>query len=125
MVDLTLGKKFDRVSGTWVDADVYDRRRADMEERAFQRRSNQGELTAPMIVTDGQPALRSMTDGKVYDSKSEMRKEYRRAGVVEVGTEKQKPGRTWTQEREKRAKQREQIKASLHMAHSRMGFGAA
>lgn len=112
----------------WLGINVtqaeYDRLRAHYEEVAFQRRGNQGELACPMIISDTQPALRSMTDGRIYDSKSEMRKEYRRAGVTEVGNEKQKPGRDWSEEKTKRKQQREQIKASLHRAHSRMGFGA-
>jgi len=109
-------------AGVYVSQDEYARLRAKYEEIAFQRKSNQGELACPMIISDTQPALRSMTDGKIYDSKSEMRKEYRRAGVVEVGNEKQKPD--WSEKKAKRKKQREQIKASLHRAHSRMGFGA-
>ena len=111
-------------AGVYVEQAEYDRLRAKYEEIAFQRRSSQGELACPMIISDTQPALRSMTDGRIYDSKSELRKEYRRAGVVEVGNEKQKPGRDWSEEKAKRQKQREQIKASLHRAHSRMGFGA-
>lgn len=79
---------------------------------------------APMVISDTQAALASMTDGRVYDSKSELRKEYRRAGVEEVGTEKVQPRRDWIDERAKRKKQRAEIKASLHKAHSRMGFGA-
>lgn len=124
MPDLTQGKKFDRVSGTWLDADEFDRRYAEYEERAFQRQPTQGQLCAPMIIRDTQPALRSMTNGMVYDSKSEMRKEYRRAGVEEIGTEKQQKGLGWAEKKAKRKKQRQEIKAALHRAHSRMGFGA-
>lgn len=111
-------------AGVMVSDEEYRRLRDHYDEIAFQRKGNQGELACPMIISDTQPALRSMTDGKIYDSKSEMRKEYRRAGVVEVGNEKQKPGRDWSEEKTKRKKQREGIKASLHRAHSRMGFGA-
>lgn len=82
------------------------------------------EPCAPFTISDTQPALRSMTDGQLYDSKSEMRREYKRVGVEEVGTEKLKKGRSWAEERAYRAKQREGIKASLHKAHSRMGYGA-
>lgn len=79
---------------------------------------------APFMVSDTQPALQSMTNGQVYDSKSEMRKEYKRAGVEEVGNEKPKRGLDWIDQRAKQKKQREGIKAALHKAHSRMGFGA-
>lgn len=111
-------------AGVQVSDAEYNRLRDHYEEVAFQRRGNQGELACPMIISDTQPALQSMTDGKVYDSKSEMRKEYRRAGVVEVGSEKQKPGGDWSEKKAKRKKQREGIKASLYRAHSRMGHGA-
>lgn len=123
MTDLTAGKRFDRVSGTWLDPQEHARRYADWDEAAFQRKASQGELCAPMIISDTQPAMMSMTDGKHYDSKSALRKEYKRAGVEEVGTEKVK-GKSWLDKKEKRKKQREGIKASLYRAHSRMGFGA-
>lgn len=123
-MDLTDGKKFDRVSGTWLDPEEHARRYSDYEERAFQRRPSQGQICAPMIIRDTQPALRSMTNGKIYDSKSEMRKEYKRAGVEEVGNEKQKNGLDWSEKIDKRKKQREEIKGALYKAHSRMGFGA-
>lgn len=123
-LDQTKDKKFDRATGTWLDADEYERRMAYFEEMAFQRKASQGQLCAPMVIRDQQPATRSMTDGKIYDSKSELRKEYKRAGVVEVGNEKQSPGRDWADEKNKRKKHHEQAKAALHKAHSRMGFGA-
>lgn len=104
--------------------ETYESAKAHYEELAFQRQTSQGQLCAPMVISDTQPALQSMTNGKHYDSKSEMRKEYKRAGVVEVGTEKQKPGRDPYEVKQKREKQRKEIKASLHRAHSRMGFGA-
>lgn len=104
--------------------ETYEQGLAHYEELAFQRRASQGQLSAPMVISDGQSALQSMTNGNVYDSKSEMRKEYRRAGVEEVGNEKQKPGRDPHDVKAKRARQREGIKAALHRAHSRMGFGA-
>lgn len=81
---------------------------------------------APFTISDCQPPLASQTNGVIYDSKSEMRKEYKRAGVVEVGTDTaaNRVRRTWSEERDKRKKQREQIKGALHKAHSRMGYGA-
>lgn len=47
-------------------------------------------LSTPMIASDN-IEVRSQTDGKMYTSKSALRAEYRRAGVVEVGTEKFRP----------------------------------
>ena len=89
---------------------------------------NQGERAAepcaPFTISDTQQALKSMTNGKLYDSKSEMRKEYRRAGVAEVGNDKQQNGRSWSEERAYRAKQREKIKGALYRVHSQKGDGA-
>lgn len=124
MTDLTAGKKYDRVSQTWIPAAEYDARKADLEERAFQRKGSQGQLAAPMVISDTQRGLMSMTNGKIYDSKSEMRKEYRRAGVEEVGNEKLTRGRSWADEKRYRAKQREEIKGALLKANSQMGLGA-
>lgn len=119
MTDLTAGKVFDRISMTWVDPAEHKARMEYFEELAFMRQGNQGELCTPMVITDGQKPLQSMTNGKIYDSKSEMRKEYKRAGVVEVGndTPKEKPKVDWKAERKKR-------EASLGKALSYHGFGA-
>ena len=86
----TDGKKFDRVSGTWLPAADYDALKVFREERAFSRRPRQGELCAPMVISDAQGGVRgiqSMGDGRFYDSKSEMRKHYRRDGFCEVGND--------------------------------------
>jgi hypothetical protein len=50
-----------------------------------QARSN---LPAPMLNLDTMGAVRSMTDGRMYDSKSALRKQYKKAGVIEVGDDK-------------------------------------
>lgn len=101
----------------------YDRMRAHFEEQAFMRQTSQGQLCAPMIISDTQAAMQSQTNGKVYDSKSEMRKEYRRAGVVEVGNERP-TGPTWSEKKAKEAKHKAECKAALAKAHSQMGHGA-
>ncbi|MEM8791033.1 MAG: hypothetical protein AAGE80_05415 [Pseudomonadota bacterium] len=51
----TEGKVFDRVAMTWLPRAEYERRKAIYEERAFQRRSNQGQLAAPRIISDIEP----------------------------------------------------------------------
>lgn len=79
--------KYDRVSMTWLDDDEWERRTADREERVFQKRANQGELCAPMIITDGMRPVQSQADGRLYDSKSTLRQHYKQAGVVEVGND--------------------------------------
>lgn len=121
MTDLTAGKKFCRISGTWLDPETYNARRAVWDEAAFQRKGNQGELACPMIISDNQPGLQSMADGKIYDSKSEMRKGYKAAGVEEVGndvrTKREGPTR---HEKEKADKAR---KGSIARALSQQGFG--
>ena len=116
------GRKFDRVSMTWLDAEEYDRRYAEYEERAFQRGSNQGELCAPMVITDGMRAVQSMTDGKMYDSKSALRKEYRRAGVIEVGNDV--PTKKASLSRDEKTKRRNSRRAAIGKALSYHGFGA-
>ncbi len=118
-MDLTQGKKFDRVSMTWLDPDEYDRRMADREERLFQKRANQGEPCAPMVITDGMEPVRSMTNGRIYDSKSSIRAEYRRAGVIECGTDT-----PMTKPKPDKAALKKARKAALGKALSQMGFGA-
>lgn len=122
MTDLTAGKKFDRVTGTWLDAAEFDRRMADYEERAFQRQCSQGQLSAPMVISDSQNAVQSMTNGVIYDSKSEMRKEYRRAGVIEVGNDV--PTKRATPSRDERNQRKKARQASVGKALSQAGFGA-
>lgn len=75
-------------------------------------------LSAPMVVRDTQRPLMSMTNGKIYDSKSEMRKEYKRAGVIEVGNEK--PPRPKPDVKA----YRKDRQAAIGRALSRTGFGA-
>jgi hypothetical protein len=79
--------KYDRVSFTWVSDEEMARRDAEREERAFQRRANQGELCTPMIIGDSMKPTQSMGNGKVYDSKSAMRAHYKRDGWEEVGND--------------------------------------
>lgn len=118
-MDLTAGKVFDRVAMTWISPEEHAARMADLEERLFQKRANQGELCAPMVILDGMSAVQSQTDGRMYDSKSALRAEYRRAGVIEVGNEKlpAKP-------KPDKASARKARRAALGKALSQCGFGA-
>lgn len=87
------GMCYDRVAWTWVTKEEMERRTAEREERAFRRRLSQGQLAAPMIISDCQGGVRgiqSQANGKWYDSKSEMRKHYRQDGLIEVGNEPQR-----------------------------------
>lgn len=122
MIDLTAGKKYDRVAMTWLDPEEYDRRMADREERLFQKQANQGELCIPMVIRDGMKPVQSMTDGKMYDSKSALRAEYRRADVTEVGNDipTKKPEPT----RDEKRRDREKRRGAIAKALSYHGFGA-
>jgi hypothetical protein len=57
---------------------------------------SRSDLAAPGVITDSQQPLRSMADGKVYDSKSAMRRSYRADGnpqgveYIEVGNDPQR-----------------------------------
>ena len=44
-------------------------------------------LAAPRVVSDVMDPVRSQGNGRMYDSKSEIRKHYRRDGFVEVGND--------------------------------------
>lgn len=76
-------------------------------------------LPAPMVIQDTMGAVQSMTNGLWYDSKSALRKEYARAGVVEVGNDvlTKKPKVTAKDGRKKR-------RESIGKALSQAGFGA-
>ena len=80
---------------------------------------NMADLAAPMISGDTMKAVRSQTNGLWYDSKSALRKEYKRAGVVEVGNDvpQAKPKIDWAKEKKKRT-------ATIGRALSRAGLGA-
>lgn len=111
---------------TWLGQTVsqaeYNKLKDEYTERAFQRQPSQGQLACPMIISDGQPHLMSMTNGKYYDSKSEMRKEYKRAGVVEVGNDVQ--WKRATPSRDERERVKKERKAAVGKALSQAGFGA-
>lgn len=81
------GERWDRPSHAWVSADEWQARQWDREERAFQRRANQGELATPSVIMDGMPPVKSMIDGKMYDSKATIRAHYRRENAIELGNE--------------------------------------
>ena len=111
---------YSRADMTWLPRDEYERRRMDREERAWRREASQGELCAPMVITDGIPLLQSMATGRWHDSKSALRREYRRHGMVEVGNDssltsgKRKAEPSFAE----RAAERERIKAAAGKALS-------
>lgn len=111
---------------TWLGLPVtraeYDRLKARGEELAFQRKPTQGTLACPMIISDTQRPLQSMADGKIYDSKSEMRKGYKKCGVEEVGNDVPTKRAEPTRDEKNRAKKERQ--AAAGRALSQAGFGA-
>jgi hypothetical protein len=55
-------------------------------------------LAAPSVISDVMDPVRSQGNGRIYDSKSEIRKHYRRDGFTEVGND---PARKRPKKREK------------------------
>lgn len=84
-----------------------------------ERNHAQSDLSGPFIASDTMQGVRSMLDGKMYDSKSRLRATYKAAGVVEVGNDPslfRKP--------KKPPPDRQKIRASIHKAFSKAGLGA-
>jgi len=71
----------------------------------------------PYTVSDVMQGAQSQLDGKMYDSKSQLRKTYRDAGVIEVGND---PARLRKKERTKPDKQgiRDSIKKAAEIVSS-------
>lgn len=80
-------------------------------------RTGRSDLAAPMVIIDTMDPVQSMLDGKMYDSKSRLRRTYKEAGMIEVGNETPKP-------MEKPKPDRKAIKAAVRKAASRVGLGA-
>lgn len=84
-------------------------------------------ISAPMVIRDGMEPVQSMLDGKMYDSKRALRATYRPSGnkegkyYTEVGNDsaimEPKPFKKPKPDRMK-------IKAAVHGAFSKAGFGA-
>ena len=55
--------------------------------------SKRSHLARPYFISDTLDAVQSMVSGRMYESKSQLRAEYRAAGVVEVGNERIRPNR--------------------------------
>lgn len=105
---------------TWLPRDEYERRRADRLERAFQRQASQGQIAAPSVQSDGLGlhGLKSMADGKMYDSKAAMRAEYRRLGFVEVGNDSSLTSgkRKASESRDEKDRRRKAVRESIEKA---------
>jgi hypothetical protein len=78
------------------------------------------DLPAPMLIIDTMEPVQSMLDGKMYDSKSELRRTYKHAGVTEVGND---PQRLKSTVREKSKPDRRKIKEAVQKAAARFNRG--
>lgn len=95
-----------------------------------ERNYNRSELSAPMLIRDCMDETRSMLDGRIYDSKSSLRKTYKQAGVVEVGNDSSytdpaaiRP-RAAKEVKRQRAEHKKAVSKTVEKALSRAGFGA-
>jgi hypothetical protein len=79
---------------------------------------NRSTLPMPHVMTDTMPPVQSMASGRMYDSKSAIRAEYKRLGMTEVGNDV-----PMTPPAPKRPR-REDIKAAVGRAFSKAGLGA-
>lgn len=75
-------------------------------------------LPVPYVSMDTMSPVQSMLDGKMYDSKSALRRTYKAAGVVEVGND---PARL--RPRQKQKVDRKAIKDTLDRATARFSRG--
>jgi hypothetical protein len=51
------------------------------------KNTSQSALGFPMFISDELPDTKSMASGKIYSSKSALRAEYKRLGMIEIGND--------------------------------------
>jgi hypothetical protein len=91
---------------------------------------NRSDLAAPMLIRDSMDAVKSMLDGKMYDSKRGLRRTYREAGVIEVGDDKSYTDPEYMRRqapaevKRQKQKSRKKVEAAVGKALSQAGFGA-
>jgi hypothetical protein len=83
-------------------------------------RKARSHLPGPMLIRDDMEPVQSMLDGKLYTSKSRLRRTYREAGVTEVGNDVKFDPPPPPRSRVKR----KEIEAAVGKAFSRVGLGA-
>lgn len=76
------------------------------------------DLPCPRIMSDAMPPVQSMATGRMYDSKSAIRAEYKALGMVEVGND---PARLRPRERKKI--DRKEVKTTVEKAVARFNRG--
>jgi hypothetical protein len=91
---------------------------------------NRSDLAAPMLIRDSMDPVKSMLDGKMYDSKRGLRRTYREAGVIEVGDDKSYTNPEYMRRqapaevKRRKTTQKKKVEAAVGKALSRAGFGA-
>lgn len=84
--------------------------------RAVEPLNKRADLPCPMVIGDTMDAVQAQTDGSWHESKSGIRANYRRHGVIEVGNEK-------LPQKGKRKPDRASIKDSVERAEARWNRG--
>lgn len=79
--------------------------------------AHRSDLAVPMVIFDSMPAVQSQTNGLYYDSKSAIRSEYKRAGVIELGNE-----RLPAKKQPTAAERKAEIRKSLEKSFAKAGF---
>ena len=74
-------------------------------------------LSCPALISDAMAPVRSMLDGRLYDSKASLRATYRAAGVTEVGNDPAIHRRSARRQPDRRA-----IRESVGRAFARAGL---
>ena len=93
----------------FVDAATYWTSKANMSKRSH--------LSSPSVVSDTMDPVKSMLDGRMYDSKARLRQTYRDGNVIEVGND------VPTKHPERKSS-RDDVKAAVGRAFSQAGLGA-
>jgi hypothetical protein len=83
------------------------------------RKDSRSHLPSPMFIADTMEPVKSMLDGKMYDSKRNLRKTYKEAGVIEVGNDP-----AMFRPRKRPPPDEKAIARSVDKAFSQAGLGA-
>ena len=105
-------QRFCRVCGGWHHVDAWP------HNCLPERNLAQSDLPAPNVISDVMSAVQSQATGVMYDSKSKIRAEYKRLGMVEVGND---PARL--RPRQRPQADRKAIRASIEKATARFNRG--
>ncbi len=73
-----------RATYVYRDGEIIEKYKA---HRLYARGPRNHELAAPYVNIDTIDALQSMVDGRVFESKSQLREHYKAHGVREIGTD--------------------------------------